>query len=183
MPSKFQGRSRAARIPQVPRQTLRPEPPRKFSRILKAKRMQGPGIAPKGFVKATTSRSEWFIYWALLRILGPAGENEWGFQISSNNGGAIIDFVIWKYKQRLAFRVQSERFHLATASEKHRYDILQRQMLERSGYKVVELYEEHFLKDESGQAAIKLVKLALKGIEKPSPITYKTGQSRPARIG
>ncbi len=56
-------------------------------------------------------------------------------------------------------------------------------MLQRSGYKVIDVYEEHFLRDQTGKAAILVVKDALKGIQRPSPIKYRTGKSRPARTG
>ena len=167
------------RIPKIKRQTLRPEPMRPFQPVLGAKKIGGPGEAPAWIITPTTSRSEWFIWWALMQILGPPGESSWGYQISSNNSATIIDFVVWDRQPRIAIRVQSERYHISTLQSKHTYDRQQREMLERSGYVVIDVYEEHFLKDKSGFAAIMVTKDALKHIERPSPIRYKTGMAKP----
>lgn len=172
-------RSRRARIPKVDRQTLRPQPPKPFASIRIERKTGGPGATPAWIITPTTSRSEWFIFWALLKLLGQPGEGSWGYQISSNNSQSIIDFVIWDRKPRIAIRVQSERFHIATHQDKHTYDRLQKEMLERSGYKVIDVYEEHFIRDESGFAAIMVTKDALRGHQRPSPIRYKTGMARP----
>jgi hypothetical protein len=182
MPSAFtRGRGRP-KIPKVEKHSLRPEPPRKFPRgSFRGVYTGGPGPAPAWIITPTTSESEWFIFWALLQLLGPPGNDNWGYQISSNDGRTIIDFVIWVNRTRTAVRVQSERFHVATSARRQTYDRLQRQMLERSGYKVIDVYEEHFLHDKTGFAAIMVCKDMLRGIERPSPITYKTGMSRPTR--
>lgn len=183
MVDRFKRRSDRPTIPRVEKKTARPQPPRRFPRPTKGAYVGGPGIAPAWIITPTTSVSEWYIYWALRKIKGDAGDGNWGYQISSNNSKTIIDFVIWDANPRIAIRVQSERFHIAVPNDKHRYDKLQREMLERSGYKVIDVYEEHFLRDKTGQAAILIVKDALKGIQKPTPIKYRTGASRPARTG
>lgn len=182
MVERFQGRAGRPQIPKVKKQTLRPQPPQQFPRVWSAEYLGGPGEAPAWIITPTTSASEWMIYWALEKTLGPQGEGKWGYQISSNNSSTIIDFVVWDRTPRIAIRVQSERYHLATLQHKHTYDRLQREMLERSGYKVIDVYEEHFLGDKTGRAAIAVTKDALKGIERPSPIRYKTGMSRPVRV-
>jgi hypothetical protein len=179
MPSGFTRSSRVASIPKVKRQTAMPQPKKVFGSAGRRVFFGGPELFAAQFIGPTTSKSEGYIYWALLKVLGPAGEGSWGYQISSNNSATIIDFVIWNQQPRLAWRVQSERFHIATLQYKHTYDRLQKEMLERSGYKVIDLYEEHFLKDKTGRAAILLVKDALKGRQRPSPIRYKTGLARP----
>lgn len=181
MVDRFRNRAKRPNIPRVSKQTLRPQPPRQFPRVHDEDYVGGPGEAPAWIVTPTTSISEWYVYWALERILGPEGEGKWGYQISSNNSATIIDFVIWDREPRLALRVQSERFHIATLQRRHTYDRLQREMLERSGYKVIELYEEHFIRDKTGRAAMAVVRDALKGRERPSPIRYKTGRARPVR--
>ena len=180
MPSPFTRGRGVARIPKVQKQTLRPEPPKKFPKGgFKGRYTGGPGPAPAWIITPTTSASEWFIFWALLQILGEPGEGSWGYQISSNGGRAIIDFVIWNRPTRLAIRVQSEWYHIAVLQRKQTYDRQQKEMLKRSGYDVNDVYEEHFLHDKTGFAAIMVMKDAIRGIERPSPISYKTGKSRP----
>lgn len=182
MPSEFTRGSKRAQIPKVKRVTRWPEPKKVYGEVGKLVQQGGPELLAARFIGPTTSKSEGYIWWALEKVLGPPGETSWGYQISSNNSATIIDFVVWDRQPRIAIRVQSERFHIATLADRHTYDRQQREMLERSGYKVVDVYEEHFLKDKSGFAAIMVVKDALKGIERPSPIAYKTGQSRPVRL-
>jgi hypothetical protein len=180
MPSKFTRGQGRPQIPKVEKHTLRPEPPRKFPRgSFKGIYTGGPGQFALQFKGPTTSISEGYIFWALLGLKGEPGNDTWGYQIKSSNGAAIIDFVIWDTEPRIAIRVQSERYHLAVLNRKQTRDRLQKQILERSGYKVIDVYEEHFLGDKTGFATIMVVKDALKGIERPSPITYKTGKSRP----
>lgn len=182
MPSPFTGRARRPKIPKVKRQTIRPEPPRQFPRVHSDTYVGGPGEAPGWIITPSTSVSEWYIYWALEKKLGKQGEGKWGYQISSNNSSTIIDFVVWDREPRIAIRVQSERYHIATPQRRQTYDRLQREMLERSGYKVIDVYEEHFLGDKTGKAALAVVSDALKWRERPSPIKYKTGIARPVRI-
>lgn len=180
MPSSFTRSRGMPRIPKVEKHTLRPEPPRKFPRgSFKGVYTGGPHQFALQFKGPTTSISEGYIFWALLQLEGPPGNDNWGYQISSNDGRTIIDFVIWKYKPRIAIRVQSERYHIAVLNRQQRRDRQQKEMLERSGYVVIDVYEEHFLHDKTGFATIMVVKDALKHIERPSPITYKTGKSRP----
>lgn len=175
------------RIPKVPRQTQKPGVPKVFAPAKRTAYKSGPGEPPKGFVIGTTSRSEWYIYWALLKVKGKAGESSWGFQIDAGGGrgtkgGAVIDFVVWDQEPRLAIRVQTERFHEATHNRTHVYDETSKRMLERIGYKVIDVWEVHFITDESGQAAISIVKDALRGIERPSPVTWRTSVARPPAL-
>lgn len=169
----------------VPREVQRPTGPR----FLNQKRdvsESGPGEPPPGFVTATTSREEWVIYWALTKILGPPERGSWSYQSNllggrERAGGAVADFVITNRRPSLIIRVQTERFHIATEYEKQARDELQKASLERAGFRVLDVYAEHFMRStnfETGQAAIAVVWDALKGIQRPNPITSRTSLAR-----
>lgn len=42
--------------------------------------------------------------------------------------------------------------------------------------RVISVWDSHFIGDESGQEVLRVVSLALKGIELPSPIKWGTAQ-------
>ncbi len=167
------------------RKTQRPRPPAVFASGKQRQILSGPGLPPPGFIIGTTSLSEWYIYWAFTKVKGRPGENSWGFQIDAGGGrgtkgGAVIDFVVWDQEPRLAIRIQTERYHIAVPGRVQAYDETSKRMLERIGYKVIDIYEEHFIRDKSGQMAIVLVKEALQGKQRPSPITLPQSRARPA---
>jgi hypothetical protein len=157
----------------------------------------GPNEPPPGFVVGQTSKTEWFIYWALAKVFGQPQEPRdgpfighpgiWGFQVGSRQqGGSVIDFVIYPNKRsrnlRIAFRIQTEYFHNYADSEVQAYDLMQLWRL--SDYNiVVDLYDYEFMDDLTGQAAIILVKRALNG-ELWSPVSTNSSpvmRVRPAR--
>lgn len=167
-----------------PRKTQKPRPPKEFSQAKKTVYVGGPGEPPAWFMKTgIVSRSEWFIYWALRKVKGPPGDFSWANQVPAGGGrgqrgGAIIDFVIWDQEPRLAIRIQTDRFHIASPTSIHSYDEASKRMLERVGYKVIDIYEQHFLSDKSGKAAIAIVREALKGQQRPNPITLPNAKVR-----
>lgn len=164
-----------------PRKVQKPRPPNAIARGTRVAHRSGPGDAPPGFVTATTSLSEWYIYWAFLVLKGKENYNSWGFQVPINGRSAIVDFMVWDQEPRLAIRIQTERWHIAAPSRVQMYDERSKRMLERMGYKVIDIYEQNFIKDKSGRAAIMKVKMALKGQQDPNPITAPTSLARPGR--
>lgn len=42
--------------------------------------------------------------------------------------------------------------------------------------RVISVYDQHFIGDESGQEVLRVMSLALKGIELPSPIKFGTAR-------
>lgn len=170
-----------------PRRVQRPRPPRAVASGTRVSHKSGPGLPPAGFLGATTSLSEWYIYWAFLKVKGPMGQTSWGYQIDAGGGrgaagGAVIDFVVWDQEPRLAIRIQTERYHVATRNRTQMYDERSKRMLERLGYKVIDIWEQNFIKDKSGRAAIQKVRMALKGLQDPNPITAPTSLARAGRI-
>jgi hypothetical protein len=136
----------------------------------------GPGDPPAGFVGGTTSKTEWYVFWAFEILLGPMGAM-WTYQESFQGGrhmpgGSVADFVLYMPMQTIIVRVQTWRFHFAGGAEKHQSDIEQKIALHSIWGEeiVVDIYEQHFINDESGQAVLEVCKDAMAGIEWPNPM-------------
>lgn len=145
----------------------------------------GPREPPPGFVTATTSATEWNIYWALSQIYGDPKDPRkgpffgaklfWGYQIgldgSRSAGGAVVDFLIYNAPngRRLGIRVQTQYFHLGSGSGKIASDAAQLASLQRY-IDVYDLYDTEVLNDRTGQKSIVATKLALSMIRQPDPI-------------
>lgn len=136
---------------------------------------QGPGEPPPGFVGGTTSRSEWWVYWALTKLLGPEGE-AWTYQQSYQGGrhipgGSVVDFVVYMPLQTILIRLQTYRFHFALGNAKQSRDIEQKFALsDEQDSIVVDIYEQDFIGDESGRAVLMIVNEAINGIERSNPL-------------
>ena len=148
---------------------------------------------PPGFVVGTTSKTEWLIYHALSKIMGyPQDPRQppfigmpgvWRYQRAfeggrRERGGAVLDFVVLsgaKSRQDVAFRIQTEHFHIYASSEIHMNDVLQFERLSETML-VIDLYDQDFAFDPTNQAAIILIKRALNGEIEPNPMTDGTSQ-------
>jgi hypothetical protein len=136
----------------------------------------GPGPPPPGFIGGTNSVSEWYIYWALTKLLGPEGR-EWTYQSSylggrRMKGGAVVDFVVFTPRYNIGLRIQTFYFHLAAGSYKQASDLEQRVNLEHQDLRIIDIYEQDFIGDKTGQSAIRVVQMALNGNEAPNPRAY-----------
>jgi hypothetical protein len=134
----------------------------------------GPGEAPPGFVGGTTSLTEWFVYWALDKLLGPEGI-DWDYQSGFLGGrhvpgGAVVDFVVYQPVYNIGIRVQTFYFHLAANSYKQFYDFEQKLNLEQNGLRVIDVYEQDFIYDRTGQAVLQVVRDAIAGRERSNPL-------------
>lgn len=161
------------------------------------KEYRGAGEPPPGFLTYTNSYSEWVIYWALSKVLGvPKDPRQppfvgwpgmWTYQRPFEGGriagGQVVDFLIDDPSATstgaIALRITTERYHIFTDAAKQATD---RILLARlSGrYRVVDIYEQDFISDESGQAAVLEVKRALFGGATSNPL--RTGQARRIRL-
>lgn len=156
--------------------TVIPRGSRLVQRAMDVERIgAGPGQAPVGFVGGTTSLSEWYIYWALFKLLGPEGD-QWAYQESFLGGrhlpgGAVVDFVIYQADLEIGVRIQTFYFHMAAGSWKQASDIEQRIALGKLyDMQIVDVYEQDYINDESGQAALKVMREVLAGIEHFNPL-------------
>lgn len=145
----------------------------------------GPEPIPPGFVTPTTSKTEWYPYWALATIYGMRNSGRdapflgdgvnFLYQADAmggrNQGGAVVDYVILRPRSGriLGIRLQTERFHLEAPVMKRVSDEIQRASLEAS-MDVVDIYEYVFIGDKSGQAVMQTIKYALGLIEVPNPL-------------
>lgn len=151
--------------------------------------ISGPGESPPGFVSGKTSESEWPPYWALAKIfknpidprLPPffGGAPDWAYQSEQNtlfgiSGSTNVDFVVFQPPTIIGVRILSERYHLFTSSEKQAYDEQQKAALEAAGVTVFDLYEDEYLLDPSGQAAIIAMKRAIGRLSSLNPLTSGT---------
>ena len=175
-------------LPRIRKPAARPTGPRDIARIMRVDRVQGPGEPPPGFLYARNSVSEWVIYWALAVIfnnptdprVGPflGGWPEWTYQSGQGQGAgsAVVDFVVYRPGfggRNVGLRIQTERFHIFSSAMKQFTDLMQRENLERS-MDIVDIYEQDYLNDPSGAAAIKLCKAACGLIEAGNPLVTGT---------
>lgn len=148
----------------------------------------GPGEVPPEFLTPTTSRDEWWYYWASMRVLDPdrdpreppfTGGRLWKFQSPELGtyvralGSAVADFVYEVSYPFLIVRIQTYRFHTAASAQQQAFDRVQ--LLNLSGrFDVIDVYSESYMGDPTGQAAIIVVKSTLGMIRQQSPITAHT---------
>lgn len=153
--------------------------------------VQGPVQPPPGFVTQQTTASEWVWYWASMKVLDPArdprvppfyGGSSWAYQsqqlpqiahIYAKALSTNVDFLYQLSYPPLAVRLQSFRYHLATTSLKQQYDLAQLKR-ELGVFDVVDIYEQDFLEDTTGQAAIVLLKQTLGLIPTGNPLDSST---------
>lgn len=155
---------------------------------------QGPGEPPPNFLTAHNSKDEWDFYWAMAKVKGTpkdprvppfVGGDDWQYQVPESPtslglgvgrvaGGSVSDFVsLGATGIPLIIRVQTERFHIFTNSATQMKDLFIREHL-RGVEKVIDVYSSDWLGDETGDAVCRIAALAIKGIELPSPIRYRT---------
>lgn len=135
---------------------------------------RGPGEPPADFVGGSTSRTEWYIYWALT-ILAKAWGFEWEYQASylggrQQPGGAVVDFIVYLGTRRIGLRIQTFYFHLAFGPEKQSYDVEQKVSLSSADIDVIDIYEQSFIHDDTGESVLRVVRMALQGDEEQNPL-------------
>lgn len=158
----------------------------------KVRRTGGPGEAPLDFLGATTSKDEWRLYWAAAKVFGDPvdprkppffGGRDWGYQLATGaftrqRGSSVIDFVFYFFRQRLAVRVVTARYHEQAGSVQQGYDAIQVTQLESQGFTVMDVFSQDFIKDDNGQAAIVVLKEVLGMIQRTSTITARRSTAR-----
>lgn len=172
------------KLPKLRRPTAQPTGPRHLRLNAPERVMGGPGVAPPGFLNSINSNSEWIVYWALAKIFGnpsnprigpfTGGAPDWSYQAaydggSRNVGGSVVDFIIYTARVPIGIRLVTEYYHLFTNRRKQVQDEMQKLALE-GAVDVVDVYDYDFINDPSGEAAIRVVKLAIGQMERPNPI-------------
>jgi hypothetical protein len=174
-------------LPRMPHVPVFPKGPKFLQQQQGTDRVSGPGAPPPGFITPTNSISEWVIYWALAKVIGfPADPRVgpfvgwpglWTYQSPfeggrAAGGGQVIDFVVFGpagVVGATAIRIQTERYHILTDSAKQMTDFILAQRL-AGIFRVVDLYEQDYIRDQSGQAAIVTLKQGLFGGAASSPL-------------
>lgn len=154
-------------------------------------RNSGPGEPPVGFVGAHTSRTEWWFYWALATILDDPQDprtppftgsrvGAWFYQVQEQGGrvpaGSVSDFQIKTPTGWIIVRLDTERWHIFAGPNQQMKDLFLKTHIKTG--KVITVYEQDFITDESGEAVCRVAALALKGIEMPNPIRTGLAQRR-----
>src|SRR5690606_36950937 len=192
LPKVRDARRRPVRPPRLRSFPVMPRGPRLY-KLDPDHAKSGPGDPPPGFVTATTSASEWFIYWAISKVLkfpkdprqGPFNgwAGLWEFQHPlmggpAARGGAVADFRILPgnvVDGEILIRLQTSRWHLFTDHSKQATDQILLTRMARFG-RVVDLFEQDVILDKSGQAAILEVKRALWGGKPSDPLAAGTAK-------
>lgn len=146
---------------------------------------------PPGFIGGQNSRYEWMVYHALSKVFGYPTDPRlppfigqpgvWTYQKAWDEGrreigGSVIDFVVYSGSKSdfdIAFRVQTEFFHLYTDIENQVHDLMQMERLS-AFMRVVDLYDQDFAWDETNAATVALIKDALAGRTFANPINGGT---------
>lgn len=181
-------RRRNVRPPHMPRSPVFPKGPKFLQQPKGSGHVSGPGEPPPGFITPTNSISEWVIYWALAKVLGFPKDPRvgpytgwpglWTYQTPfeggrAAGGGQVIDFVVYPpgggIQGAIAIRIQTERYHVLTDQSKQTLDWLLAQRLGGT-YRVLDIYEQDYIGDASGQAAVLTVKQGLFGGQASSPL-------------
>ena len=171
--------------------------PRELRLTVEPKRLSiGPGLPPTDFVTATTSASEWIVYWASAEIFQDPkdprkppyfGGRDWGYQKDlqggrKTEGGAVIDYIYWLPGETVGVRLQTARFHDAAGPEKEAMD--RAQLISLSwllGVTIKDLDEQDIIADRTGEAAVRRLVELLGGRERINPGV--SGTYRQVRAG
>lgn len=153
----------------------------------------GPGEPPLGFVnpKMHNSRSEWLVYWAIAKHKNDppdprkppftgSRKGEWFYQVQDQGGrvpaGSVSDFQVKTPRGWIIIRQDTERWHVFASATQQMKDLFLKTHLKTG--KVVTVFDQDFIHDDTGAAVMKVVALALKGIEMPNPIRTGTAIRR-----
>lgn len=195
-PKKPPKLGKRGKLPRTQRFSIKPRGPRHLHLGQRATHVGlGPGEPPIGFVGAHTSRTEWLVYWGLAVKTGKpkdprvppfvgAPDGSWRYQVSDDivggriPGGSVTDFQVQTPTGWIGIRVDTERWHIFAGANQQMKDLFIKTHL-KGVQKVITLYEQDFISDDTGAAVIALVALALQGIEKGNPIL--TGTARRQR--
>ena len=146
---------------------------------------------PDGFVGAHTSATEWMCYLAIAILTKQPSDPfkppfigappYWVYQKIEDGGrvpgGSVSDFVVLNAAGTadIGIRVETERWHIWTDGAQQQKDLYINAHL-KTVTKIVRVYDQHFIGDSTGEAVCRVMALALRGIELPSPIGFGTAE-------
>jgi hypothetical protein len=138
----------------------------------------GPGPQEEQYKSGTTSDTEFYIIWALRQIFKnyPNGGEGifWDYQKSQQGGrhlpgGSVLDFILWGRPYNIGIRIQGTYWHFGRGEDQLADDFSQKIRLNGGGLVIVDIYEQDFINDPSGYAAIRVVLLAMERQENYNP--------------
>lgn len=192
-PAAPPGMGRRKRAGGLPRNPLRQFGPR-FLGLFQLPRGVPDWCVPwPEFVGAHTSLTEQMIYRAIAKVTGDpphperppyTGGVNWSYQDPllggrMSKGGQVCDFTIRWGTEEVCIRLQSEYWHVQAEMAK-RID----ELYEKShGDRIVDIFEQDFVGDCSGEAACRVVANALAGRETGDPGYRGTAQQTRRRGG
>jgi hypothetical protein len=161
----------------------------------------GPGEPPPGFVAPTThnSREEWAPYWAIAMHLDDPHDprtppftgsriGNWNYQTVEGAGmggripgGSVTDFQVKTPTGWIGIRLDTERWHIFAGPNQQLKDLFIKTHT-RSVQKTITIFSQDYVEDETGEAIMKIIALALRGIEYPNPIRFGTARRTRPRI-
>lgn len=154
-----------------------------FTRVRRVKRQRGFAAAPRLYADLPTAadfneeeyqqwyvryggtRPEWLVWRYLVKRKKMQEGSDFIYQSPRNGGrsvfgGSVVDFEITG--ARLFWRVQGERFH--SSPDEFAHDQIQRLLLNRNGWKVIDLWAE-----DIASATSRVIEAALNGQELAGP--------------
>lgn len=142
----------------------------------KTAQASGPNALPDDmFMGNQRTLSEKYLYWALLKLLGPEWEGRWEYQghsaaNSQVRGFARVDFIIFGSRYDIGVRVQTYRFHMNVDPRKQAYD--EEQLLALTGryFTVIDVFEQDYIHDDTGQAAIQVMLEVINNRQRQNPL-------------
>lgn len=178
------GVQKVARPPGPARGVQRPTGARRFNITESPIPLDSLWIMPSWFRNGNNSADEWPPYQALTLLLGPPDRDNWTYQTRTSIqfgilGTAKPDFLVFQ-DPFLVIRVQSDRYHIAVSSFKAATDLEQRTYLERIGYRVVDIYPQHFQPAErdNGKRIMSVMRDALNGRQRSNPRDLSLSHAR-----
>jgi hypothetical protein len=172
--------------PRVRRKTFRPTGPKIYQLSKDPEHLGGPGDAPTEFLSAQTTETEWYVYWAFSKLfhdpkdprLPPytgARDGSWQYQkfVEGPSDSVIgnlrnVDFIAVFGTQLIGFRIQTARFHVMASSVIQAKDFYLKTHI-TGVTRLVDIYEQDFIGDPSGEAVCTTLANALRGFESAGP--------------
>lgn len=147
----------------------------------------GPGEPPPGFVGPTTSKSEWWLYWASAKVFNDPkdprqqpywGGEAWGYQVAANGGrhvpgGAVVDFIYYLPGEVIGVRLQTYRYHETAGPTVTAYDRAQLASLAR-WMTIKDVFEQDIMQDSTGESACRRLVEVLGGKKRIGPAASGT---------
>jgi hypothetical protein len=156
-----------------------------------------PGNPPPGFVGAHTSRDEWEVYAAIsVHMQDPkdywlppftgSRRGDWFYQASEAGGrvpgGSVTDYQVKTPNGWMGIRLDTEKWHIFAGPGQQQKDLFIKTHT-KSLQKTVTIYSQDWLgRDDNGETLMRIVALALRGIEYMNPIRAGTAQRRRAVV-